>query len=224
MPFHIQNPRHPFRWVPLAALAVFSAASGVRAAQTVNVYPKPHSMRILGSAPASPVVASKITGVDTADADAVRLLRDRIATLKGTGPAAEIVIGEKGSPAVKAYEAGLPAVSGAYQLSVSRDRITIVGYDKRGTFYGVQTLLQLLDGNQIPAVEITDAPDIPFRGTVEGFYGTPWPHAARLAQIAFYGRFKMNTYIYAHQAGTVSAILVSPGDGVEEGGTLLRLT
>ena len=43
-------------------------------------------------------------------------------------------------------------------------------------------------------------------------------------QIATVEAMKMNTYIYAHQAGTVSAILVSPGDGVEEGGTLLRLT
>lgn len=43
---------------------------------------------------------------------------------------------------------------------------------------------------------VTDWPDTPVRGTVEGFYGTPWSHEARLSQIAFYGRHKMNTYIY----------------------------
>jgi hyaluronoglucosaminidase len=48
----------------------------------------------------------------------------------------------------------------------------------------------------LPAVEITDAPDVGFRGVVEGFYGTPWTHADRLSQFVFYGRHKMDTYVY----------------------------
>ncbi len=43
------------------------------------------------------------------------------------------------------------------------------------------------------------------------------------AQVATVEAMKMNTYIYAPRAGTVSAILVNPGDGVEEGAPLLRL-
>jgi glutaconyl-CoA/methylmalonyl-CoA decarboxylase subunit gamma len=43
------------------------------------------------------------------------------------------------------------------------------------------------------------------------------------AQVATIEAMKMNTYIYAPRAGTVAAILVNPGDGVEEGGPLLRL-
>lgn len=43
------------------------------------------------------------------------------------------------------------------------------------------------------------------------------------AQVATVEAMKMNTYIYAPKAGVVSAILVNPGDGVEEGTTLLRL-
>lgn len=35
-----------------------------------------------------------------------------------------------------------------------------------------------------------------YRGVVEGFYGTPWSHEARLRQLRFYGENKMNTYIY----------------------------
>ncbi len=31
---------------------------------------------------------------------------------------------------------------------------------------------------------------------MEGFYGTPWSHEARLSQLRFYGQNKMNTYIY----------------------------
>ena len=35
-----------------------------------------------------------------------------------------------------------------------------------------------------------------FPGVVEGFYGTPWSHEARLRQLRFYGENKLNTYIY----------------------------
>ena len=35
------------------------------------------------------------------------------------------------------------AVSGAYALSIGKKGITITGYDERGAFYGIQTLLQL---------------------------------------------------------------------------------
>jgi biotin carboxyl carrier protein len=43
------------------------------------------------------------------------------------------------------------------------------------------------------------------------------------AQVATVEAMKMNTYIYAPKAGAVSAILVNPGDGVEEGTALLRI-
>lgn len=43
------------------------------------------------------------------------------------------------------------------------------------------------------------------------------------AQVATIEAMKMNTYIYAPQAGRVSAVLVNPGDGVEEGTVLLRI-
>ncbi|MGW5442114.1 beta-N-acetylglucosaminidase domain-containing protein [Streptomyces asiaticus] len=38
---------------------------------------------------------------------------------------------------------------------------------------------------------------MPLRGVIEGFYGSPWTHAERMDQLAFYGDVKMNTYIYA---------------------------
>lgn len=65
----------------------------------------------------------------------------------------------------------------------------------------MQTLRQLGtkaggEGVILPVGEIIDWPDIEFRGTVEGFYGTPWSHEARLSQLRFYGQNKMNTYIY----------------------------
>ena len=35
------------------------------------------------------------------------------------------------------------------------------------------------------------------RGIVEGFYGTQWSHAERLAALAFLGAQGMNAYMYA---------------------------
>lgn len=103
-----------------------------------------------------------------------------------------------------AAEAGVKAVSGAYALNIGKKGIAITGYDERGVFYGIQTLRQIAEspivrtdrGRRLPYLEINDYPDLPLRGVVEGFYGTPWPHAVRLSLIDFYGRFKMNSYLY----------------------------
>jgi hyaluronoglucosaminidase len=45
--------------------------------------------------------------------------------------------------------------------------------------------------------EIRDWPEMPIRGSIEGFYGPPWTHKDRLSQLEFYGENKQNTYIYA---------------------------
>lgn len=111
--------------------------------------------------------------------------------LSGKGPAMRIDFGAK-----QAAKAGVKAVSGAYCLSIDKSGITLTGYDEDGAFYGIQTLRQLLDNGRLPYIHINDWPDLPFRGVVEGFYGTPWSHQVRLSLIDFYGKFKMNTYVY----------------------------
>lgn len=99
----------------------------------------------------------------------------------------------------KAAKAGVREVSGAYRLTIDGKGISILGYDERGAFYGLQTLRQIVaqaENGLLPCVRVNDWPDLPSRGVVEGFYGTPWSHQARLSLIDFYGRYKMNTYIY----------------------------
>ena len=99
----------------------------------------------------------------------------------------------------KAAKAGVREVSGAYRLTIDGKGISILGYDERGAFYGLQTLRQIVaqaESGLLPCVRVNDWPDLPSRGVVEGFYGTPWSHKARLSLIDFYGRYKMNTYIY----------------------------
>lgn len=86
-------------------------------------------------------------------------------------------------------------------MRIDKKGVTIVGYDERGAFYGIQTLRQLIESpiaaeKQLPYLDINDYPDLPNRGVVEGFYGTLWSHQVRMSLIDFYGKFKMNTYLY----------------------------
>ena len=107
-----------------------------------------------------------------------------------------IYIGERGDKAIRKYNKFIPKQDEGYFLRISPKEIVLAGNDEQGTFYAVQTLKQLLNDNQLPITEITDYPEVRFRGVVEGFYGTPWSHQARLRHLKFYGENKMNTYIY----------------------------
>ena len=108
--------------------------------------------------------------------------------------------GEKFSSSSGSGRASVKPVSGAYSLTIGSDGISITGYDERGAFYGIQTFRQLVENaeepGKLPYLTIADWPDLPNRGVVEGFYGTPWSHGTRLSLIDFYGKFKMNVYVY----------------------------
>ncbi len=99
-----------------------------------------------------------------------------------------------------AAKAGVKPAEGAYRLTVDRKGVKITGYDETGAFYGLQSLRRLLaqyvEAAELPQMEIHDWPALPRRGVVEGFYGTPWSHLVRLSLIDFYGKHKLNTYIY----------------------------
>lgn len=105
------------------------------------------------------------------------------------------------------FKSGVKSISGAYSISIDGKGISIIGYDEKGAFYGIQTLRQLMKSpvsanNQLPYIKINDYPDLPYRGVVEGFYGTPWSHQVRLSLIDFYGQFKMNYYLYGPKDDT----------------------
>lgn len=107
-----------------------------------------------------------------------------------------VTMGVVGDRCLRAFDKPTALKAEGYLLKVNEKGIVIIGADERGLYYGVQTLLQSMEGGKMQYGTVTDWPDTPVRGTVEGFYGTPWSHEARLSQIAFYGRHKMNTYIY----------------------------
>lgn len=127
------------------------------------------------------------------------LTRDAKGRTLRTDPAhlkVRVSTGEKASE-----KAGVKPVEGAYSLVINGKGARITAYDKAGEFYARQTLRSILDGpaarsGEIPYLEINDWPELPIRGLVEGFYGTPWTHEARMHIIDLFGRNKLNRYIY----------------------------
>lgn len=163
-------------------------------ADQLKIHPYPQSVTASGKR-VSLKTGITLTGADQADAVAVRKLQETPG-ISETPKGLKIHIGEKGSKAVKKYAHLIPDVTGGYYLSIDDKQIVIAGHNGEGTFYAVQTLSQLLHDGTLPEVEITDYPDVAYRGVVEGFYGQPWSHQDRLRQLDFYGANKLNTYIY----------------------------
>lgn len=151
--------------------------------------PLPLSFQLIGADEANPQTAKQLRAI----------LGERIST-KGF----PLYIGEKTDKAIRNFKKMIPNKAEGYYFSIDQNRIVLAGNDERGTFYATQSLIQLLKAeantgiiqDTLPIIEVKDYPDIRFRGVVEGFYGTPWSHEARLRQLRFYGENKLNTYIY----------------------------
>lgn len=163
-------------------------------AQTINVQPQPQQIATTGKRITLPTTYT-LTGAEEANPIAVSKLQSLLSSQPGK-KGFRILIGEKGDKSIRAFNRFIPTQAEGYYLKIDNKQLVIAGNNERGTYYAMQTLLQLLKDNQLPEVEITDFPAIRFRGVVEGFYGTPWSHEARLRQLQFYGENKMNTYIY----------------------------
>ena len=108
----------------------------------------------------------------------------------------KVTLGVRGEGKVSKYRKNIPAKSEGYFMKVTEKEVVIAGNDGAGTFYGVQSFLQIVSQPQVMEVAITDYPSVPFRGLVEGYYGNPYSEANRMSLFEMFGRQKMNTYIY----------------------------
>ena len=112
-------------------------------------------------------------------------------------------------------------VEGAYAISISPEgSVQVLANDETGVFYAKQTLSQMLIKvpgartarkdpfpelsveqvaklGELPTGTVVDWPSLRYRGVVEGYYGIPWSYEGRRSLFDFYGRNKMNIYIYA---------------------------
>lgn len=161
-----------------------------------HIYPVPQFIK----SEARSISVESINKVDTT-ASLPTHLSKQIKSILGknsnkNGRQIRMEIGTRKDKQMRKYAKLLPGKAEGYYIRITPEQIVVIGEDDRGLFYALQTLKQLKNGNQLPQIEIKDYPDIAFRGVVEGFYGTPWSHEARLRQLEFYGETKMNTYIY----------------------------
>ncbi|MFE0253772.1 beta-N-acetylglucosaminidase domain-containing protein [Streptomyces sp. NPDC059010] len=204
---------------PSATAAPTSAPPDQAQARAPQVWPTPKSMHTGPARLAVPDRVVEVVGPDT-DPSARRLvqsvLRDAGArhivtvpagerppaaalTVYVGGPTENTATGPVLSRLGAKSPAGLP--SGGYALASGRSHghalVALSGTDTTGTFYAAQTLRQLVTRDRLPAVNVRDWPTAGLRGVIEGFYGTPWSHVERLAQLDFYGRTKQNVYVYS---------------------------
>lgn len=163
--------------------------------QNINLQPAPQELITRDKTIDLPVIY-QLEGEKEANPHAVEVLKELLPGKQSTKQGLRIYIGEKGDKSVRKYSRLIPNRDEAYYLSVTDKEIVLAGSDERGTYYALQTFAQLLKDGKLPEVEIKDYPSVRYRGVVEGFYGTPWSHQARLSQLKFYGKNKMNTYIY----------------------------
>ena len=177
----------------ILSLAAALCVAATTTAQTVNVSPLPQRL-VWGEKAFDQPQSICIKGADEADTDAVALLRTHYAE---SNKGVKVVVGERGDKAVKKYADRIPEKVEGYYIQVAKNQIVVAGNDEAGTYYGVQTLMQMLAQPEVMQAEVKDWPDVLERGVVEGFYGNPWSHTDRLRQFDFYGKNKLNVYIWS---------------------------
>jgi hypothetical protein len=137
-----------------------------------------------------------------------------------------ILVGSLNLPAVqsalKRLAIDVPANLDAegYVLVVNPDEVIVAGKTPAGTFYGLQTLKQLVRGESpagfIPAVEIVDWPAMRWRGVSDDISRGPVPTVDYIKrQLRTFAAFKLNMHsFYMEQTfGSSSNPLIAPAGG-----------
>ncbi len=161
-------------------------------AQQTAIYPTPQAVE-WGETAVNHQNGYTILNAQSADPDAVRVLSENLSI---SPDGIKVTVAQRGDAEASAYEQFVPTQAEGYYLSVKNGEVIIVGNDSRGAFYGAQTLLQLAQNEYLTDVTITDYPSVIERGMIEGYYGNPLSFQDRVSQFEFYGRNKMNIYIY----------------------------
>lgn len=180
--------------LPICVMALGCSFSAT--AQRVDVSPVPQKISWGKKAFDSSSASYRISGIP--DSATQQLLSSGLQSgLKdGNDGKIEIVVGKKGDKAIAQYADLIPEKAEGYYLDVKPDKIVIAGADDAGAFYGVQTLLQIISSPEVMEATVVDYPMTGLRGVIEGFYGNPWSFEDRLSQFDFYGKNKMNLYVY----------------------------
>ena len=146
----------------------------------------------------------------------------------GKGRSRAILIGELDSPNiaefVKRNIVTIPADLSAegYALVATPDQVVVAGKTETGTFYGLQTLKQLVRGEGanalVPAVKIVDWPTMCWRGVSDDISRGPVPtvdYIKRQIRTEAFFKLNMHSFYMEHTFASETHPLIGP-----EGGSL----
>ncbi|HEY3028056.1 MAG TPA: glycoside hydrolase family 20 zincin-like fold domain-containing protein [Pyrinomonadaceae bacterium] len=142
----------------------------------------------------------------------------------GGNSRSRILIGNVDLSKIRAALKGLAAQrrgEDGYYLSVDVHEIVVAGETAAGTFYGLQTLKQLIRGGNgtpafVPALEITDWPTMRWRGVSDDISRGPVPtvdYIKRQIRTEAYFKLNMHSFYMEHTFASESHPLIGPAGG-----------
>lgn len=132
--------------------------------QNVNIIPQPQSVK-MGSGQFTINSQTPIVVANQADMNSAVFLRDYIKNNFGLA----LPILKTSAKGIFLSTGAYPDKKDGYMLVADNQSVRIIGNTNRGTFYGVQTLIQLLPTEKglaltVPGITVTDAPALNYRG------------------------------------------------------------
>jgi hypothetical protein len=223
----------------LAVVYVVAAWCFTAPAQTpvVQVIPEPKQVRS-GEGSFSLGRNARVTLADPKSAEDRFAAEDFIADVKSTAGVSlsisksrsrrEIIVGRIDLPAIaqllKRVDADVPAslADEGYVIAAGADQVVVAGKTAVGTFYGLQTLKQLVRGEStnalIPAVKIVDWPTMRWRGVSDDISRGPVPtvdYIKRQIRTEAYFKLNLHSFYMEHTFRSETHPLIGP-----EGGSL----
>lgn len=123
---------------------------------------------------------------------------DKLYGIKLAANADHVAVGKQANITLKVDSSIQSGKAESYQLKIDKNKITVIGSDNAGVFYGVQSLLALFpaDANgsvKLPRVEINDSPRFSYRGmhydNARNFHGKD----AMFKLVEQMAKYKLNT-------------------------------
>lgn len=84
-----------------------------------------------------------------------------------------------------------------YFITVTKESALIESSTEKGVFRAVNTLIKLINNNELRTGDLEDYPLFETRGYIEGFYGPTWENEKRISVMSLMAKYGMNTYYYA---------------------------